>query len=200
MATSIQDQTTLQNRLFAILQSPEAQRIDFTLGSIKVDGKGLMEVVTSLMLGTLHIDITTMDAGAAAQYLPHGNTFQFPNAGFGVLATDESSILHECVHAMQDLDYGYDFSRGDYFTMESENEAVAYVAGCLYDFYKLPNPAYTGMAWVAAQKIAVKIKDTPGAVVSDADVQTLRGVIVSDPVYQTRTFATDDTYSDGASQ
>jgi hypothetical protein len=198
MTTSIHDQTTLQNKLFAILQSPEAQRIDFTLGSIKVDGKGLMEVVTSLMLGTLHIVTMRMDPGAAAQYNTSSNTFEFPNAAFGALATDESSILHECVHALQDIDYGYDFSRGDYFTMESENEAAAYVAGCLYDCYKLPNSVYTSAVWIAAQKIAVKIKDSPGAVVSEADTRTLRGVIAADPVYKSKTFTSEDTYSNGA--
>jgi hypothetical protein len=200
MTTSIQDQTTLQSRLFAILQSPEAQHIDFTLGSIKVDGKGLMEVVTSLMLGTLHIEIKTMDAGAAAQYEPDGNTFFFPNATFGAAVTDESSILHECVHALQDIDYGYDFSRGDYFTMESENEAAAYVAGCLYDNYKNLNTNYNAQSWDAAQKIAVKIKDTPGAVVSDDDVRALRNAIATDPVYMSKTFASDDTYANGASK
>jgi hypothetical protein len=200
MATSIQDQTTLQNRLFAILQSPEAQRIDFTLGSIKVDGKGLMEVVTSLMLGTLHIEIKTMDAGAAAQYDTSTNTFGFPNLAFGVLDSDKSSILHECVHALQDIDYGYDFSRGDYFTMESENEAAAYVAGCLYDNYKNLNTNYNEQSWDAAQKIAVKIKDTPGAVVSDDDVRALRNAIATDPVYMSKTFASEDTHANGASK
>jgi hypothetical protein len=82
---------------------------------------------------------------------------------------------------MQDINYGNDFSRGDYFTMESENEAAAYVAGVLYDMYKNQDTHYTSATWLAAKAIALKIKDTPGAEVSDADVRTLRGVISGDP-------------------
>jgi hypothetical protein len=200
MAGSHQDEFVLQNRLFAVLQSPEVARIDFTLGSIKVDGAGLREVVVSLMLGTIHIGIQAMPAGAAAQYAPHGNKFLFPSAAFGATENDNAYLVHESVHALQDIDYGYDFAHGDYFTLESENEAAAYVAGVLYDMYKNLDTSYSAPTWVAAKAIASKIKDTPGAVVSDADATSLRAVIAADPTYRSADFASDSTYSNGAGQ
>jgi len=199
MSGSNHDEFVLQNRLFAVLQSPEVDRIDFTLGSIKVDGPGLREVVVSLMLGTVHIAIKPMPAGAAAQYDTDGNSFLFPNGAFGAKDSDNSYLVHESVHAMQDIDYGYDFSRGDYFTLESENEAAAYVAGALYDIYKkIGRSDAAATPWGAARAIADKIKDTPGAVVSDADAANLRAVIAADPTYRSKDFASDTTYSNGA--
>jgi hypothetical protein len=199
MSGSNHDEFVLQNRLFAVLQSPEVDRINFTLGSIKVDGPGLREVVVSLMLGAVHIAIKAMRAGAAAEYDTDGNTFLFPNGAFGAKDSDNAVLVHESVHAMQDIDFGYDFSRGDYFTLESENEAAAYVAGALYDIYKNINRNYVAATpWGVAHVIADKIKDTPGASVSDADAANLRAVIAADPTYRSKNFAFDSTYSNGA--
>jgi hypothetical protein len=188
----------LVGRIYRVLQSHEAGRIDFTFGSVKVDAGGLQTVVTSIMLGTVHVAVRDMPNGIEAEYTPHGNLFKFPNYRYGSTLDDEAVIVHESVHAMQDINYGYDFSRGDYFTLESENEGAAYVAGVLYDMYRGNGTDYTAVSWNAAKVVANKIKDTPGAVVSTPDVMHLRDVIVHDPAYRSRTFATEDTYSDGA--
>jgi hypothetical protein len=200
MNMSREDENIIGARLFQVLQSPEVKRIDFTLAHIKVDTAGFQNVVVSLMLGTLHIGVERMTGGAAAKYYTHGNKFAFPTVVFGSDDSDKAYLVHESVHAMQDINYGNDFSRGDYFTMESENEAAAYVAGVLYDMYKNQDTHYTSATWLAAKAIALKIKDTPGAEVSDADVRTLRGVISGDPTYRSATFASESTYSDGAAQ
>src|ERR1700749_573285 len=171
---SREEENIIGARLFQVLQSPEVKRIDFNMAHIKVDAAGFQNVVVSLMLGTLHIGVERMTGGAAAKYYTHGNKFAFPNVSFGTDDNEKAYLVHEAVHAMQDINYGYDFTRGDYFTMESENEAAAYVAGVLYDMYKNLDTNYTDSVWKVAKGIALKIKNTPGAEVSDADTRALR--------------------------
>ena len=191
----------ISGHMFRVLQSPEAQKIDFTFGSIKVDGAGLMTVVTSLMLGTLHIAVTTdLPDNAEAAYKANGNVFLFPDYHYGATPAQESAIVHESVHAMQDINYGYDFSRGDYFTSQSENEGAAYVARALYEIYRKSDIKHIASVYPAAKALADKIKDTPGAILSAQDVLNLRDVIARDPGYLHRMSLGEDTYSDGAWQ
>ena len=141
-----------------------------------------------------------MSNGAWAQYHTTGNFFEFPTVSFGVTDVEKTAVLHESVHAMQDINLGRP-SRGTSSTYETENEAVAYVAGCLYYIYKTNSAGIDGASphWDQAFKIAGKIKNNPGAVVADADVDELRRLIMCHPAYWTSTNLYAPTISNGPS-
>jgi hypothetical protein len=191
-------------RITEIVTSPEARRIDFTLASISVDGAGLYTVATALAAGVISATVRAMEnPGAQAEYQNSGNYFTFPTVSFGGTNPEKMAILHESVHAMQDVNLGRP-SRGTASTYETENEAAAYVAGCLYYLYKTNDNSTNEIDFTQlfphfdqAFKIAAKIKDKPGSVVAADDADELRRLIMCHPAYWTSTNLYAPTFSNG---
>src|SRR6476620_11415577 len=92
----------------SILTSPAAQKIDFYLGSVHVDGEGLRKVAKLVFMkvfGGKGIGVVEepQPVGAGASYDTKKDYFSMPpTAGFGSTPVDRYYILHEAVHAMQD--------------------------------------------------------------------------------------------------
>jgi outer membrane protein OmpA-like peptidoglycan-associated protein len=167
-----------------VLTSAAAQRIDFWLGSIHVDGRGLSSVVQALKDGRIDVTIAQLQKGAAAEYANATKFFRFPTATWGLTPSDRKAMLHESIHAMQDLAGGQLWSeRGSVFTYESENEAAAYVGGALFDIYSGIPLTSNVQVFIFADQIGQSIKGKPNAVVSSADAAVLRTLISAHPVY-----------------
>ncbi len=138
-----------------------------------------------------------MDERVGAQYSPKENALKFRRVNFGGTSIEEATIVHECVHSLQDI-YGgdvYPSDRGSKFVTESENEAAAYVAGQLYLIYKTGKPSGGSNIRYISGQIAQRIKDQPGAFVSIQEMDALRREIVDTNIYEIN-YKTP-TFSDG---
>jgi hypothetical protein len=92
-------------------------------------------------------------------------------------------IVHESIHAMQDIAGGTQYSpRGSIYTSETENEAAAYVGGALFSLYDT-GAVYGGHPHATAFRIAQSIQNVKGARVSDTDATILRTAVWMHPVY-----------------
>ena len=197
------DNTQIIAKITEILTSPEAMRIDFIFGTIKVDSAGLYTVVAALASGVVTVEIGEVSALAAAEYYSTGNHFKFPSETYGATDDEKQAILHESVHAMQDLAFGQVYpSRGTFYTYETENEAAAYVAGALY--YKFATGKADDQSGEAsfdeAARIAKILEDKPGGVASDEDVNRMRLFVANDPTYWFNTSLYEPTFANGPSE
>lgn len=180
----------LLQTVMGVLTSPSAKRIDFHLGLIHVDAIGLAAVkslVSVSAVGGVRIDIVKyLPKGVAAQYDNATNTLQFTRKDYGATAGERAVILHECVHALHDV-YGggyYHPRGGSRFMTASENEAAAYVAGCLYHLYETGKTLKgDSTIFYHAAEIAKRIMHQRGAYVTTDEATNLRSVIVDDGTY-----------------
>jgi hypothetical protein len=190
------DEMRVRAIVTSILLSKPAAQIDFTLGSIHVDGVGFAAVASALftkMVGFKGIGIRfgNVPAGAAAAYDEDDDVFDFPSATFGLTPVERIYILHESVHALDDIAIGtlcMPGGRGCIFTTRTENEATAYVAGALFSLYDtgvVPDGvSNSGDHWVKAFEIAQAIRNMKGAVVPAADASSLRQLIADRDSYK----------------
>lgn len=128
----------LRTRIASILLSPAAQKLDFYLDNIHVDGSGLSYVALALIPTPqesqgLSIVIGGIDPKALANYDPTTNTFHFPSANYGLTPFERMTILRECVHAYRDaLGSTFLTRTGRVSTRAVSEEAPALVAGALF--------------------------------------------------------------------
>lgn len=188
------EQLSLIIRVKVILGSAAAKKIDFWLGTIHVDHSGLHAVGESMLprwQGKRGVGVATakMPAGAGATYNIVKNVINFP-PGFDFKKPDNRAmVVHEAVHAMHDtLGAAYPISTrgGKWETKSSENEAAGYVAAALFSIY-YSNPSagqWTCPMWQEAYKLAIRVKDQPGAFIDRSLSADLRRVILKSPLYK----------------
>jgi outer membrane protein OmpA-like peptidoglycan-associated protein len=170
------------------LRSAAAQKIDFWAGNIHVDGAGLLSVVDAMINDKITVTIGALPADTEAQYsndTPADGHFIFPNATYGTTAFQRAAILHESVHAMQDVAGGTLLSaRGSVFTKYAENETAAFIAGALFNLYASSSTGWgDDPLFVFADQIAQSIQNRRGAAVPKAELAMLRALIVSHAPY-----------------
>jgi hypothetical protein len=135
MATSTD---TLRSTIGSILVSDAAQKIDFYLDNIHVDGSGFSYVALALVpkpsgARGLSIAVGHMNPLAAATYAPLINTYRLPRANYGITPFERMTILHESVHALRDsMGRTVPTSTGHAVTRAVSDEAAALVAGALF--------------------------------------------------------------------
>ena len=166
-----------------VLKSSSAQRIDFHLGWINVDVVGLNAIHDHISNKEVTVGLLEKNTDDLPLYLDVENTIGFPRLDYGANPFESAAILHECIHAMHDY-YGggtYFHPRGgSRFTTKSENEAAAYVASSLYYLYETKKPvsavSNSPIATISS-RIAQRIKDRPGAFVTEAEALDLRNAV-----------------------
>lgn len=172
----------------SVLSSASAKRIDFQLGTIKVNAAGLAAIHNLVAVGTIPIKVVAMESGVAAVYSNHINTLKFPRENYGANAKERSDILHECIHALHDMYGGGSYfpqHGGSRYTPRSENEAAAYVADALYYAYETGGGVQgSSPIFAIAGQIAKRIMNQRGAFVTTAEAKALRVAIVFDPTYK----------------
>lgn len=179
----------MQGLVTNILLSPAAQKIDFRLGSIHVDGAGLGEVAASTyfaVLGFKGVKVVQerQSEGSGGSYDNKTNTLSLPNTRrFGTSTYDKMTIVHEAIHAMHDMAGSTWFSeRGSMFTTAAENEAAAYVGGALYTLYS-SSETFTKSPHDLAFAIAKSIAGRRGASVPSAQAKRLMETICELNIY-----------------
>ena len=165
--------------------STSVQRIDFTLGVFHVDWRiGFISVHIAILQGRIKIDIDPkkLPDGAGCAYSPHTDSFIFPNPDFGQTLDDKQAIVHESVHAINDIQARTLASEG---MTELMGEAAAYVADALFYIYESPTPDYAAdPILITANEIARSIVNMRGAKVGNADAGRLMVLIMNNTVYQ----------------
>lgn len=176
-------QQSLRSLIGTILMSPAAQKIDFKLDNIHVNGSGLSYVALALLSkpdkgGGMHIRITKLSAGLEAQYHPEINTYIFPYENYGSTRFQRQTIVHESVHALRDAFGPKVLTRaGRVRTIKVSEEAAAFVAGALFDVYDTPNTANSvsppwavgGSPYDVAYGIALRIASNDGVDVTASE-------------------------------
>ena len=123
-------------RVIGTIMSAPARKVNFTLGPVRVNTAGFQLVFNAIVTRRIGVVLGKLPRGAAAAYDSRRDVLHFPHALFGFTDDERESMLHESVHAMQDIRgavaYG---SWGAAIQTKSECEAAAYVAGALYQFY-----------------------------------------------------------------
>jgi hypothetical protein len=188
----------LLGAIMTLLASPNVQKIDFQMGVQRINGPGFTAVKNAMYVRTQFsghgIGVTVMSTpGAGGQYNPTTNNFELPFWH----PSDEYSrmvIVHEAVHAMQDVRYGVQKNGGSVMT-RSETEAAAYVAAALCFYYETGGYYEEDAISIVAAAIAKKLKDRPGAIASYSDTLVLRKIVASDPLYAGVLY--EDTWADG---
>jgi hypothetical protein len=62
-----QEEDALRGRIIGLLLSAPVLRIDFTLGSVRVEKSGFVDVAQALIKGTIHVRIGRVRADAAGR-------------------------------------------------------------------------------------------------------------------------------------
>jgi hypothetical protein len=165
-------------RIVSILRSPAARKIDFILGAWHVNALAFDNVASAIELGDIDVFVGTPTDGAEAQYNYKRDILVVPTAAYGAALTQQSGIIHECVHGFVDI-------KNIAGQAESANEAAAYLAGMLYILHTgNPIPPTKHPIGVLAAGIAKKIIGQRGAVVPSLFESDLRRTIASSPHYQ----------------
>jgi hypothetical protein len=175
------DKTEIQiakKRIINVIRSPAAGKIDFILGAWRINADALEDVASAIQLGDVEVKIDTPKGGGEAEYNFKRDILIVPTAAYGVALTQQSAIVHECVHVSLDM-------KQVAGQAESANEAAAYLAGMLYILHtgnEIP-PTKHPIA-VLAGSIAKKVIGQPGAAVPSTMEADLRRTIVATPLSQ----------------
>lgn len=176
-------------KVIQVLNSREAERINFTAASISITGGTVFKAIANDLGGLSPSRFITVSSsfsgGAAALYHPTTNTFEVAEDRVGSRVW-AGLVIHEAVHAWID--------RNSLTPTAVDNEAVSYIAQAIYyrrtglARSRTPNPIY-----LAARDIANSILQGSG--VSAAPLQTLRDLILGSPTYShlnsTMSYASD---------
>lgn len=201
---------TMRTRIISLVTSNAAQKISFRMGEDWVGSPTFMAVWAALMPrpeGQPGIDILfgPWKPGEDAEYQPGVNAFKFRHSNYGTTPYQRQALIHECVHAWHDVRVPRAGPNREILmqTKHLRSEAMAYVAGCLFDIYDrtpaggtptVPDWA-TEPEWTPEQlptessvlsnayRIALSIRNQPHAAVVQSDLATLEVAIRLSPTY-----------------
>src|SRR5215813_11741760 len=172
-------------RIMETLQSPATKRIDFRVGDLHIDASGFATVQFAVFSHALAVSVERLPVRNANAIYDRGrDSFLVGRFTFGKFPDEKAALLHECVHALTDIQ--------KFLWTYTEDEAAAYIAGMLFYRY------YTGSSVKAdahsagltlspldkkADQIADSIANSPGAVVPSQEIVALRHLVVADPGY-----------------
>jgi hypothetical protein len=190
-------QAYLRKSILDVLLSGPLKKIDYSCAGIHVTAGALFSVYWPLVSYQISVKIDPKMSAGVAFYSPLEDAYIVGKNDFARSQPAEKALIaHETVHAMMDLahlawselaqnaDRG---GRGNPGVTTVTAEATAYVAQSLYSaFDGRYRPENTNPILKLSDTIAAKIMDTPGASISDKDIDKLRETIYADPVYHER--------------
>lgn len=120
----------LANLVRSVLSRPETARINFSLGGMMIEPSSFQMVKEKILGGQIDVVCDRSLAANKAKYRPLENTLHLSTAFRinGISTDQEALIIHECVHAAADL--------SALAVKIGLDEAAAYVAQCLYFYYR----------------------------------------------------------------
>jgi hypothetical protein len=178
-----------RERVYHLLSSPAAGKIDLTLSGVHFNGAyfglvGLAIFWKQLGFSGIGFRVGQVAATADAGYSPGDNVYDVPNWNYGTTAYQRQAIVHESIHAYLDIIK----SRKTALT----EEALAYIAGVLFHLHdttpagKTPTlPSWARPAiYQEVFRIASGLFTSGSTRVSADDANSMRDAIMADTSYE----------------
>ena len=171
----------LAQKVIGVLSGPEVRRISFSLGGTSINKAATFQPVSiAIQSGK----ISVVQSQKPTVYSSTSNTLSLNPKDASAGADMEALIIHECTHAGCDL-------RKASLTV-GYSEAVAFVAQCLFFYYKnekvlksgSAEPTFNDRILKEAWKVAMKVKEPSAVALSTADVQLLLNAIARHKNYK----------------
>lgn len=173
----------LETKVSNVLMKTETGKIKFSLGEISIDSNSYKQVKTQIDNGKIKVVYSKEIGANAAKYRYTHNTlflgFQSVNN-----IDKEALIIHECTHAACDI--------AKKALLVSHSEAAAYIAQCLYFYYRNEQalstgnlkPTFKSKILKAAWNVATKALHNSS--LGDNDIKELLAEIARDSAYKKR--------------
>lgn len=175
--------SALSDAVGAVLDRVETGRISFTLGAITIDSNSYKGVKTQIDAGKIKVEYKAKAGTNGGIYRYTANTLFL---GFQTVDNmdREALIVHECSHAAMDI--------AAKTVRVSHSEAAAYVAQCLYFYFRneaafssgARTPTFASAILTAAWDVATKARANPK--LADDDIAPLLTAIANDSTYKDR--------------
>ena len=164
-------------------RDPQVARLNFAYKTYKIWPAGYqVDVVDAINSGDIKVkfDSGAVSTGAGATYFVDFDTLELPT-GFSLTSTTEKAlIVHECTHALIDLQkIGVHPAH--------ETEAVGYLAEAMFLVASKTGPISAHAMRATSHAIATTLLSSGGYLVSAADWTTLVTAIAADPLYKGKT-------------
>jgi len=171
-----------------VLDLPSTLRISFSFGAVTLGNASFKSVVTALAGGKITIVVNPKLGTNTAIYSWKKNRFTFGFSGAAGNADRESLVVHESVHAALDAAASP--------MAVKQSEAAAYIAQCLYYYYRNETefaggktPSFGDPILKAAWPVSQIVLTKPA--LTDADVAPLLTAIAQHPLYKGRADKSD---------
>lgn len=173
----------MKTMVTAVLAKPEVTKISFSYGGVKVDSNGFKRVISSINSNKIKVQHNARLGSKKGIYRYTHNTLFLGFKATGGDADREALIVHECVHAISDI--------AGTKMLVSKSEAVAYIAQCLYFYYKNETAIKSGQKPTFKVKVLQKawdaaMKAVQNGSLTNADVKPLLDEIAKHPTYRSR--------------
>lgn len=177
-----------KDEVLRVLRDEDLNKLSFSVGAITVDAEGYRNVAAYIAAKDIKVVPGTE---AIAFYDGHSNTITTPAGNPPLDAGGSAQLLHECTHAIVDID------RLD--VLRLDDEVAAYLAQLTYMRLKPPihgfpppipsarlGPTMRLMTAFAnvIRRYSLHTKDGFGARISDLDIAGLRSVVHAHPEYR----------------
>lgn len=174
----------MRNMVAKVLARPEVAKIEFSLGKISISSASFKKVGVCIRSGKIKVTHTPKLGRGTAKYRYTKNTLFLGFSSVSGNADSEALIVHECTHAACDIDGKK--------LLVSQSEAAAYVAQCLYYFYRnevelsKPGVSPTFKSDLLREAWAAATKARASKALGDADIKPLIDEIEVHKLYKTR--------------
>lgn len=173
----------MKSMVTTLLSKPEVAKIKFSFGAISIDSNSFASVKNAVTKGKIKVK---QNKGLGNKIAKYRYTHNILFSGFkttGGNADLEALLVHECVHGAFDI-LGKKM-------LVSQSEAAAYIAQCLYFYYKNEKaikggatPTFKNSVLKAAWPIALKAVKSSS--LKTSDIQPLFSAIAKHPTYKKR--------------
>ncbi len=173
-------------KVIGVLARPEVGRICFTLGGTSINkSTSFQPVIGAIQKGKITV---VASKTIPMKYSSTSNRLVLNSQGTTGAVDMEGLIVHECTHAACDI--------GKIKLTVGDSEALAFVAQCLFFYYRAEKdlksgsvrPTFADPVLKAAWDVAMKVKEPRSIDLSRADIQPLLTAIAGHKLYK-------DTYS-----
>ncbi len=173
----------MKTMVTSLLSKSVVKKIKFKSGSISIDSQSFQQVKTKINGGNIKIVYKAKLGGKKAIYRYTHNTLFVGFQATGGNADREALLVHECTHAALDI--------AGKKMLVKQSEAAAYIAQCLYFYYKNEaaikkgsKPQFANALLREAWKVAMKA--VHNSTLNNTDIQPLLTAVANHPLYKKR--------------
>jgi len=171
----------MKNMVSTVLSKPEIKKIKFSFKTLNITPASFQQVKAKIHSNKIKVVRSNKLSANDAKYSSVTNTLKLGFSSIGGSTDREALIIHECVHAACDI-------AGKALRV-SHAEAVAYVAQCLFFYFRNESalksgktPTFASPVLREAWKTATKARSN--YVLKESDIKPLLEAIAKQPNYK----------------